>query len=211
MNDKVKVTSRIMAYLLDILLVFVIIGMVNSIPSLNPYYEKYSDSVKSYNEILKSIEDGSGSVEISEYYDLIKTDYYNVNKYSIVPSLIVVVFLILYFVVFQKFNNGQTLGKKIMGIKVVDESDNNPSIWKYLLRESFIYFMRIGCIIPILINVIALFITNELIYLQITLYGTLAFVVIGIISLVMSISGKDNKAIHDIITHTKVVNVKKEV
>jgi uncharacterized RDD family membrane protein YckC len=47
-----------------------------------------------------------------------------------------ILWIIAYLVVFQSYM-GQTLGKKALGIKIVDSSDKKPSMWIFFLREIF--------------------------------------------------------------------------
>ncbi|MFT4414233.1 RDD family protein [Fredinandcohnia humi] len=54
---------------------------------------------------------------------------------GILISIINLIIGILYFVVFQTKYNGQTLGKKITGIRVINVDGGNVSIGKMALRE----------------------------------------------------------------------------
>ena len=81
--------------------------------------------------------------------------YYYISKYSISYNIVIIVGILLYFGVFQKYCNGQTIGKKLMKIKVVDNNTNeNPNIWKHLLRTIPMYYIYIGGLIPLIINTI---------------------------------------------------------
>lgn len=201
---KAKTTNRIFAYIVDISLVILVVSMINSIKFINPNYDKYVASVDNYNEITQ--EYAEGNIENADLYDLIKDDYYDMNKYAICPYIVIVLVLILYFGVFQKFNNGQTLGKKIMKVKTVDKNNNNPTLWQYLIRTMFIYFIKMSSVIPIILNILLLFVCKGLPYLYITMIINMAFIVMNIVSLVFIFKRKDGKGIHDLIAGTMVVN-----
>jgi uncharacterized RDD family membrane protein YckC len=58
-------------------------------------------------------------------------------------SLITILIEVLYFVVFQLYNGGQTFGKKITKIKVVSESNDltmNQMIFRSLLSNYILVF-----------------------------------------------------------------------
>ena len=48
----VKISKRIIAYLLDILLVFFVASLVTSIRFINPYYDKYTETYEKYSDVL---------------------------------------------------------------------------------------------------------------------------------------------------------------
>ncbi len=206
METKVKTTNRVLAYILDIALISLVVSMINSIKFINPNYDNYIEAVTNYNEISDSYV--NGEIAENDLYDLINEEYYNMNKYAVIPYVVIIISLILYFGVFQKFNNGQTLGKKIMHIKVVGKDNENPSLIKYLVRLIFTYFIEIGALIPIILNIILLFILKGKTYLVTTISINVMFLMLSIVSLILVISRKDGKAIHDLVAGTKVVSEK---
>ena len=104
---------------------------------------------------------------------------------------------IVYFVIFPLFNNGQTLFKKIFKIKV--EYD---TILKYLLREEM---ARNFVLTSLILYFIASFNYSLFsLYLGYITPITLSFMIINFIVFLVN---KDNKALHDIIAGTNVVEV----
>jgi len=63
-----------------------------------------------------------------------ENSWYVVNVLYI---LFVVLPFLLYHLLFEVFMNGQSLGKKAMGIKVMDKNGNEPTLGQYLLRWMF--------------------------------------------------------------------------
>lgn len=126
---------------------------------------------------------------------------YNYQKEALVPTIISVSVIIAYFVIFQYMNKGQTIGKKLMHIKVVDEKTKKPiSIGLGFLRS-----LLILNILSSILSILYLYILNK------NNYFLVYIVTVGIENLFILISGafilyrKDKHGIHDIITNTEVI------
>ena len=61
---------------------------------------------------------------------------YNISRYDMTINIIGVVISILYFGVLEWYMKGKTIGKKLLRLKTVDNSNNKASIplWKYLVK-----------------------------------------------------------------------------
>lgn len=196
-------TKRIMAYLLDVLLIYMLISAIISIRFINPTYDKYEKAYEKYMEVFEDY--SKGNITDEEYSELNSTNIINITKYSISSNIVIILVVIGYFVFFQKFNNGQTLGKKIMKIKVIGTDNKNVSLLNYFLRILPMQYIFIGSVIPIIINSIFIFVLKENSYIilnSITVY-TLFF--ISIMSLVMIFRREDKRGIQDLLAKTKVV------
>ena len=201
-------SKRISAYLIDILFLFVIINLITDIKFINPYYDKYIESYEQYSELIENY--NNEEINEEEFNELYNINYYEVSKYSIAYNVVIVLSIILYFVVFQKFNNGQTLGKKFLKIKVVENNtEENASLLKYFLRSLPIYFIYIGGILPLIINSILVFVLNENNYMFISTIISYGFLILSIVTLVMLNVRKDERGIHDLLANTKVIYMEK--
>jgi len=202
------ISKRISAYLIDILFLFVVINLITGIKFINPNYDKYIESYENYSQLIEDYDNEKITEE--EFNSLYNKNYYEVTKYSIVYNIVIVVAIILYFVVFQKFNNGQTLSKKFMKIKVVDNNtEENTSLLKYLLRSLPIYFIYIGGILPLIINTILVFVLNSNNYMLITTFISYGFLILSIVTLIMLNVRKDERGLHDLVANTKVIYIEK--
>lgn len=196
-------SKRVVAYLLDAFLVYLFIVMASNIKFLNPTYDKLLNVSETYNEAVASFEEGKITEE--EYLDINEQYIYDATKYNVSTNIIFVVVVFLYYCLFQKFNNGQTLGKKIMKIRVVGEKNNNIGLGKYLLRILPLYFIFIGSVIPYIISSILVYfmsVSSFAITYSVLVY---VFLFLGIVSLVMSFKREDKKGLHDLIAGTKVI------
>ncbi len=201
--NNVKITSRIMAYLLDIVLVFFFVQLITSIRFINPQYDKYIETADKYNKVYNSyLEKEINEIEFIEQN---KENHYYLSKYSVSYNIVLVIVLIAYYGLFQKFNNGQTLGKKIMKIRVVGLDNHNSSVLSYIIRLLPLFFVYIGGLLPTIINAILVYVLNSNNYMTITTVVNYAFLLLGIASFVIAYIRKDKRGLHDLLAKTKVV------
>lgn len=203
-------TKRILAYVLDIVLLSLISTVISMSP-LNPNYDKtaelqltYQESMDEWNKEISSIdldESSTGVMEdaIKEYLNVSKDYAYEVNRLSIYDTIYTSIIIFLYFGVLAYFMDGSTLGKKIMNIKVTDEKENTPPVPILTIRAFILY----GTIFNLLYLILA-FILNKDAFL--IAYTILSFISYGIsIAIIASLLiRKDKRGLHDLIAHTKV-------
>ena len=175
--------KRILAYLIDVVIVLLASSMLSSISYLNPQLETYN---KYYDEYLQITNDYS----------------YKLERNSVYSSVISVVTILLYFGVFQKYNNGQTLGKKLLNIRV----KGNLNVFKYLLRTAIIYNVFIN--VAKIILIVAL---DQNQYLNANKYLYILALVVEVTTIVMIMLRKDHKGLHDLIVGSEVVEENKKV
>ena len=191
--------KRIFAYIFDILLVSFISSLIFSVfakpEDLNNYEELYNESM----EVM--LNTGSGEVNEDELMDLT----YRMQTATKTSQIINVGLLIVYFGVSAYLMKGQTLGKKIMKIKVVSATDKeiNPAL--FMLRA-----ILVTNFIPNLIALIALILCSKNMWYQINnitsyLSSIMLFIMVGFM-----IFREDERGLHDIICKTKVISIKEE-
>lgn len=185
--------KRIVAYLIDVCLISFVIWLLNYLP-IDPYKDKYNETYETYQ---KYVENSNGS---SSNEDELKTFTYDLAKYRTYSSVYSAVALIAYFGVIQYALKGQTVGKKIMKIRVVSNNDKKLNVWNYILR------------IVILNNIIFTFINIGGVYvLNIDKYYYLSYVVsmltslVSLLILMMIMFRHDGRGLHDYLANTKVV------
>ena len=195
-GEKSYFFPRAIAYLIDIILIAIIsTGIVMFIP-VNKNYDKY---VEEYKQIQDDFT--NKKITLEEYMNKSVPVVYDVD-YSNCPSIIIqVTVLVLYFVVFQAYNKGQTLGKKIMKIKIVgidgkDLTTNQVAIRALIINSIFSNLLIIG----------ALLFSNRDIYYYISLGLQGLEGLIVIITLIMILFRKDGRGLHDLLAKTQVIS-----
>lgn len=195
---------RFGAYFIDIIIVAVITSLFSLIPFLNPnrdaYEKKFDEVLNLYEKVLN--EDITSSEYESEYIKL----YYDLNVMHVNYAIINLVVLVGYFVIFQGQNKGQTLGKKLMKIQVLN-LDEKPAGFKNLLVRSIILY---NMIISIFQVVSLQFLTVDNYY---SFYSNLDLV--GYILLYLNVFllfiRMDKRGLHDLLGRTKVVNIEESL
>lgn len=188
--------KRFFAYIIDI---FIVLVIANLITMFIPISEKTQDYYKELQTTQKKMYDKE--IDVKEYTDIVLEDNYNISKGTVLISLTSIIIYILYFVVYQVYNNGQTVGKKLMKIKVKSITDESLSINTMLFRALIIYGIAAN-----IINLILILLLKKELYLSISNTISIIQSLIVIISVFMILFLKQKRGIHDIITKTEVVN-----
>lgn len=165
--------------------------------SLEEYYDDKKINEEEYNKILENLNTDYSNIETNYSYKLL--------KYSIIPTIVSLMCILLYFVVIQFYFNGQTLGKKIMKIRVISNNDKDLSILNFLIRSLIVNEVLIN-----ILNIIFLIVLSKNNYI---VYNQIIYVITYILEMVIMFTivfDKNNRGLHDYISNTKVIEDKKE-
>lgn len=190
---KAGFVKRLLAFLIDSVVLSIIfsiitIGYVSNNNSIEDKLTGYQDKIES----------GELSEEevVNEYYNL----FYNIQKDNRKDNTVNFVLYIGYFIIFGYLNKGQTIGKKLVKIKVVNNNGDTPSIYNMIFRNVFIYGL-----FTMLFSILFIDIINFKIFMSV--YFILSYIecIIVVISFFMVLYKKDGRGLHDIIAKTKVI------
>lgn len=201
---KSNFSKRFTSYFIDFLIVVVFLNLLGLILPTSKNVEKLNKELTEISENYTEKIEESETVSIDDmeaYLNESASISYRIDKENFLYTVLGVVIYILYYVVFQYKNNGQTLGKKLMKIKVVKD-DGEISINDFIFR-SFI----VNSVLYNIISLILLFTTKDLNYIYaIGILGFIQFVVM-IVSSLMILIRKDRKSLQDLVTKTSVIEV----
>ena len=189
---------RLIAYFIDMLIIIIIAGAVSFVIPSNKNVEMLNKELKSLqNEFLQK------EIEEQEFLDRGKILVYESDYANSAGIIIQVITIILYFIVFQFYNNGQTFGKKLVGIKVINNDGGkltfNSMVYRSLIVNSiFVSFINLCCLV---------FMKSET-YYYLSAATQMVNGIIFLIIIVMVLFKKNGRGIHDVIYGTKVVMVK---
>lgn len=201
-------TKRIIAFLIDMLLVLVLANLISNSYTFNPYVYDYEDIYEEYNEVYESVyEDFSLEAITEENVHLLSEAMYKIERVNVYYYLYYLVFVFIYFVIFQWMNKGQTLGKKLMKLRVLSDDETDVNIIQYGVRYLFngsIFIM--GFHLTLLIKTIVLFVdVGASLYMNIyTVLTIIGFILEGMF-LFSIIKSSDGRLLNDRIAKTKVV------
>lgn len=191
---KASFFKRMGAFVIDYFIVLVIVSLITMGFNTN----KNNDLNNQMNQLISDYQ--NEKITIDEYKDETYKLNYELQKENMTVNIVTITLYIGYFVVFATLNKGQTLGKKLLKIRVVNKNNDKPSIWNMLVRSLFIYN-----IISILFSTVAVNFLNINTFTYIyTALGYIEYFVI-IISFFMVIYKKDGRGLHDMMAGTNVI------
>ena len=195
-----KLGKRLSAYIIDIILVSLIFSI------LTAFIPESSNVTTLNNEIGKTSENFlNGAITTKEYFNQTIILSHSLDRELFLSNLFNFVLMIGYFVILPYYYNGQTIGKKILKIRIAKD-DNKLSINDLLIRGIIVNQFAYT-----LISLSSVFLINDSIYFGlITILGFIQFLLV-IISIFMIIYRKDKKALQDIISNTRVIEDSVEV
>ncbi len=198
------IIKRFGAYFIDLLVVSLISSALLYISFINPTYDKYIDASEGYNEVLEKYY--KGKIEIKEFNEETRKYNYEMNKYGYVYIIGDIVIIFLYFGVFAYYTKGQTLGKKLLSLKIVSNKDKELKLYNYFIRS----FILNGIILKIF-NLGAVFFSKG-IYYKLYNIGSNIDSIIFMVIILMILFNKEGRGLHDVLAGTKVIDLKdKEV
>lgn len=157
-------------------------------------YAKKTITEKEYKELDK---------EADNIYNKLAIDKaYKVEKNNILYFCLYIIAVILYFVGFNKYTGGQTLGKKLMRLKIVNNSDNSKDvpIWSYIVRMLILYQP-----INYLIKLIGINYLDMNTYFDLTSNVNTIQSYLEMLVIVVAMIRVDGRGIHDILANTRVI------
>ena len=193
--EKALFIQRFAAFILDVFIVSMVASMIaypfldmNSIDKLS---ESSTQIVEDYMKQEISIEEYTN--------ESISVSYEMARKQGIL-SLITIFLNILYFVVFQIKNDGQTIGKKLLKIKVSSNDGKQLTMNQMIFRS-----LIINSILIDMVNFCVLLFTNQTAYFYgVGILSMVQFIMIAASGFMVMFSDK-RQGIHDLIAHTDVV------
>jgi uncharacterized RDD family membrane protein YckC len=198
-NNKAYFLQRLLAYVFDMTIV-VLVSTLISYPFIST---KAVDKLnKQSSEILEKYQ--NQEISAKTYFNQSMDNSYQLSKETGLTNIVTIVVYVLYFIVYQMYMNGQTIGKRIMKIRIVKNKDGTLSMNDMLVRGLINNYILAN----ILIAIFVLINRNTYVYgssiVQIIQYAIL------IASIFMIIIRKDGRSVADLICGTKVVSLKEE-
>lgn len=190
-------SKRFLAYLIDFLIFMIVTTMiVGLIPSSNKQQELNEQLLKIENSYIEN------EITIEEYFKEYSNILPNYDKENILLNICNLIFIIGYFVIIPVINDGQTIGKKILKIKIL-KKEGNLTIKDMIIRN----FVTTSLLSLMLSSTIIYLISGKY-YFIFTLIINFLQLLLVIISIFMIIYRKDKSGVHDLITNTSVVEVR---
>lgn len=192
---KASIKKRIGAYIIDIILVFVVMSFISPIiPSFGDTDKLAKETVEISEQYLEE------KITEEEFMKKANDINYEISKATYLTDIVNICLYLGYFVVLPLFMKGQTLGKKLMKLKIKKVDDSNLTANALLIRTLILYG-----VLTAIINLILLLLTSKGVYLQISGYVSTIFSIVIIVTVFMMIIRKDGRGIPDLLAKTVVV------
>lgn len=197
MNASFK--KRLVAYIIDFLFVMSILMIIYNVFLKN-------DIVKGYELKLNEISQNYMKKEITflEYSDLYSEYIYKIDYNSIIKNILNVVLIFIYYIVFPFIFNGQTFGKRIMKIKIVDRKKEGKVSFVSLIIRSLI----INALLVTLVSIILVLLLKYKVYFITSSIFVILQLLLVIISSIMLLYRKDKLSLEDVLSNSKVISIK---
>ena len=193
---KVSFKKRLFAYLIDFILLTTIVTIINCVL---PTTTKQVEINKELDSLQQDLLDGE--IDNKQYFDGYKKLLPELDKSNMAINVCNLVFILGYFIIIQVVNNGQTLCKKILKIKI-EKIDGNLTIRDMVIRN----FITTS-LLQLMISSTLVYIVNNDIYYNLSIFVSLLQILLVIITSFMIIYRKDEKGVQDLITGTQVIEV----
>lgn len=195
--EKASTFERVLAFIIDLLVVSAISLLLTF---WMPLTKEYHDAAKKIADAESKFKDDKITEEA--YFKIYENENYIQRKESITQSAINIVVMIGYYVTFVFYYGGQTLGKKWLKIRLIDNEENVPNQLKLFVRSGIINNLFFSIVSLGLLPFISK--DNYLFYFK---YISMGIAVLWLVILFMVTIRKDKKGLHDLLLKTDVVKM----
>lgn len=189
---------RVLAYLVDMIIIGIIASSLASVKAFNPYYKEYQAAESKLETIM---EENQGRInELINDEEVIDLSY-EITKTGVFVNIYTVGLSLLYFVGFQYITKGKTLGKKLMKIEVISNDKNDVTLLQLLKRSIVINTLVTGTI-----NIILIMAFSKTNYINYSRYIQLLETTLILVSIAFVLYREDGRGLHDLFGGTRVIS-----
>lgn len=194
-TNKASLKSRILAYLIDIVLVVFIVVLLEMLFPKNGNIEVLSEELNKTTDMYFSKQ-----ITYSVYYHQAALIFRDLDKARIMYSVINAVIIFIYFIFIPYFFDGKTFGKKILKIKTIRNDKECLSLKNLVIKN-----MIDTGLMYMLLSIAFIYILPPTAYFTFTLFLSIFQIGLIIASIVMIIKRQDKRGLNDILSGTKVI------
>ena len=189
--------KRICAYLIDMFILFVFIGIGAMLTNVTENEKALRLELSEMNEKAVMRE-----TSITSYLFHLSEISQDIDREHVAVGFINLVFVFIYFVFIPFFMEGKTFGKALMKIRVVDESGGEATIHSLVIRN-----VVLNGLLYLFLSLLFIYIVPGILYLlMISILGIIQLALV-IFSVFMVLYRKDGVGLHERLSHTRVVEV----
>lgn len=193
---KALFSQRFVAFMIDLILVSFITSLVTAIIPTNSSIDKL------YDQQIKIVENyTAGKITMQEYVNQLVDINYDIAKQTGIITLVSIAISLLYYVLYVYKNDGQSIGKKMMKIKIQKKDKDKELTMNDLLFRTMILQ---GTLVSIIGFCTILFLDKDTYLATNSLLNLIQYSIL-IISFFLIAFTKERQGLHDMVAKTEVV------
>ena len=193
---KALFSQRFVAFMIDLILVSFITSLVTAIIPTNSSIDKL------YNQQVKIVENyTSRKITMQEYVNQLVDINYDIAKQTGIITLVSIAISLLYYVLYVYKNDGQSIGKKMMKIKIQKKDKDKELTMNDLLFRTMILQ---GTLVSIIGFCTILFLDKDTYLATNSLLNLIQYSIL-IISFFLIAFTKERQGLHDMVAKTEVI------
>lgn len=197
-NKEIKAlfSQRFVAFMIDLILVSFITSLVTAIIPTNSSIDKL------YDQQIKIVENyTAGKITMQEYVNQLVDINYDIAKQTGIITLVSIAISLLYYVLYVYKNDGQSIGKKMMKIRIQKKDKDKELTMNDLLFRTMILQ---GTLVSIIGFCTILFLDKDTYLATNSLLNLIQYSIL-IISFFLIAFTKERQGLHDMVAKTEVV------
>lgn len=193
---KALFSQRFVAFMIDLILVSFITSLVTTIIPTNSSIDKL------YDQQVKIVENyTAGKITMQEYVNQLVDINYDIAKQTGIITLVSIAISLLYYVLYVYKNDGQSIGKKMMKIRIQKKDKDKELTMNDLLFRTMILQ---GTLVSIIGFCTILFLDKDTYLATNSLLNLIQYSIL-IISFFLIAFTKERQGLHDMVAKTEVV------
>ena len=194
--------KRIIAYLIDLIIIVLLSGILSTLFIKGEKYENYQNEQRKQFELMQSYSEGKITKE--EYNTESDNITYYLAKDGVVISIVTCSVIVVYYVILCYYCGGITLGKYIMKLRIVSANEKKLNLGNFFLRSLFI-----NMILSNLLSIGMVLIFDKDTFIKIYPKASMIFTIFMVVTLIFVMYREDGRGLHDLIANTKIISTKK--
>lgn len=188
--------KRFLAYIIDMIVISVVgIFITVFIPMQEVDTSEANTALENYM---------NGEITVEKYMNETASVNYELEQSRIPEYIVSLTLTFVYFVILQYKLNGQTVGKKVLNIRVENNKKGKLSVNSLIFRSLIINEIGFS-----MLSLLSILVFNEGTYTTVSGILNMLNLCLILICAVMVIANKDKRGLHDVIAGTKVVELEK--
>lgn len=188
--------KRFLAYIIDMIVISVVgIFITVFIPMQEVDTSEANTALENYM---------NGEITVEKYMNETVSVNYELEQSRIPEYIVSLTLTFVYFVILQYKLNGQTVGKKVLNIRVENNKKGKLSVNSLIFRSLIINEIGFS-----MLSLLSILVFNEGTYTTVSGILNMLNLCLILICAVMVIANKDKRGLHDVIAGTKVVELEK--